>query len=173
MMREPEHLSSLAASSDDARSEAPPLPPFPVETPCFVILEDAVLHNLQRTASRAGGVERLMPHVKTHRAPWLIEVMLAEGVRAFKAATPAEVEIAAAAGAPHVVWAYPTVNALAISRVLRAARAHPRTRIDALVDTPEGLGEWRRALAVQPAANLCLRLDLDPGLGRRDRPKGL
>ena len=81
-----------------------PLPDFAVETPCFVVLEDAVLHNLRETARHAGGVHRLMPHIKTHRAPWLIELMLKEGVRAFKAATPAEVEIAAAAGADYIVW---------------------------------------------------------------------
>ena len=147
-------------------SEALPLPPFPVETPCFVVLEDAVLHNLRRTAEGAGGVGRLMPHIKTHRAPWLIAAMLAEGVTAFKAATAAEVEIAAAAGAPYVVWAYPTVNAAAIARVAAAARAHPAVRIAALVDSPEGLGAWRAELAGRPAANLGLRLDLDPGLGR-------
>lgn len=153
-------------SAEGTPSEALPLPPFAVETPCFVVLEDAVLHNLRRTAEGAGGIGRLMPHIKTHRAPWLIEAMLAEGVEAFKAATPAEVEIAAAAGAPHVVWAYPTVNALAIARVAAAARSHPAARIAALVDSAEGLRAWQAELAVRPAANLRLRLDLDPGLGR-------
>jgi 3-hydroxy-D-aspartate aldolase len=147
-------------------SETLPIPPFPVETPCFVILEDAVLHNLRQTAKGAGGIERLMPHVKTHRAPWLIEAMVAQGVCAFKTATAAEVEIAAAAGAPYVVWAYPTVNAMAIARVVRVACAHPNVRIDALVDSVEGLQAWRTELSVASAPNLRLRLDLDPGLGR-------
>ncbi|QCI63976.1 alanine racemase [Phreatobacter stygius] len=155
-----------AAAVAGTPSDTLPLPPFPVETPCFVILEDAVLHNLRQTAKGAGGIGRLMPHIKTHRAPWLVAVMLAEGVRAFKAATPAEVEIAAAAGAPLVVWAYPTVNPLAIARVARAARACPAVRIEALVDSPEGLAAWRSELTTAPAANLRLRLDLDPGLGR-------
>ena len=142
------------------------LPPFAVETPCFVILEDAVLHNLRQTAHGAGGIARLMPHIKTHRASWLIEAMLAEGVRAFKAATAAEVEIAAAAGAPYVVWAYPTVNPLAIARVARAARSHPHVRIAAMVDSQQGLRAWQDELAGDAAPNLRLRLDLDPGLGR-------
>ena len=102
-----------------------PIPPLEMETPCFVILEDAVLHNLERTAAAAGGIARLMPHVKTHRAPWLVEAMTKRGVAGFKAATPVEVEMALAAGAPHVVWAYPTVNRAAIARVIRAAAAHP------------------------------------------------
>ena len=143
-----------------------PLPDFAVETPCFVVLEDAVLHNLRETARHAGGVHRLMPHIKTHRAPWLIELMLTEGVRAFKAATPAEVEIAAAAGADYIVWAYPTVNAQSIARVARAARSHPQARICGLVDSHEGARLWLKEIEVAPTNNLYLRVDLDVGLGR-------
>jgi 3-hydroxy-D-aspartate aldolase len=164
-MSKPARSETAKGPVGEIASDTLPLPPFPVETPCFVILEDAVLHNLRRTADAAGGIERLMPHIKTHRAPWLIEMMLAEGVQAFKAATPAEVEIAAAAGAPTVVWAYPTVNTLSIARVARAARAHPHVRIGALVDSPEGAEAWLKELAA-PAPNLHLRVDLDPGLGR-------
>src|SRR5580658_7137931 len=112
-----------------------PIPRLAVETPCFVILEDAVLHNLDRTAAAAGGIGRLMPHVKTHRAPWLVAAMLARGVSAFKCATAAEVEMGLKAGTPHVVWAYPTVNRAAIARVISAARAHPDARVDGLVDS--------------------------------------
>lgn len=166
-----EHVRAASpAAAPGTPSQSLPVPPFPVETPCFVILEDAVLHNLRQTAEGAGGIGRLMPHIKTHRAPWLVEAMLAEGVEAFKAATAAEVEIAAAAGAPLVVWAYPTVNPLAIARVARAARAHPGSRIAALIDSTEGLQAWRDELAREPAPNLRLRLDLDPGLGRTGVP---
>jgi D-serine deaminase-like pyridoxal phosphate-dependent protein len=147
-----------------------PIPPLAIETPCFVILEDAVMHNLARTAAAAGGIGRLMPHVKTHRAPWLVERMLARGVAGFKTATPAEVEMALAAGAPHVVWAYPTVNRAAIARVIRAAAAHPGSCVDGLVDSAAGVAAWTTELALQPAANVRLRIDLDPGLGRTGLP---
>ncbi len=143
-----------------------PIPPLAIETPCFVILEDAVMANLERTAQAAGGVGRLMPHVKTHRAPWLVKAMTARGVTGFKTATPAEVEMALAAGAPQVVWAYPTVNGAAIARVIRAAAAHPRARVAGLIDSSEGLAAWMAELAALPAANVRLRVDLDPGLGR-------
>jgi 3-hydroxy-D-aspartate aldolase len=143
-----------------------PLPPLAVETPCFAVLEDAVLHNLERTAAAAGGIARLMPHVKTHRAPWLVAAMVARGVGAFKCATAAEVEMALKAGAPQVAWAYPTVNRAAIARVIRAAAAHPAARVAGMVDSPEGLAAWTAELAAQPVANVRLRVDLDPGLGR-------
>lgn len=147
-----------------------PAPPFPVETPCFVILEEGVLHNLKRTAEKSGGIERLMPHIKTHRAAWIIRMMLDNGVRSFKAATPAEVEIAAGENPELVVWAYPTVNPLAIRRVAETARRHPDVQIEAIVDSQEGTQEWLAELDARPAANVGLRIDLDPGLGRTGVP---
>src|ERR1700724_809490 len=141
-----------------------PIPPLAIETPCFVILEDAVMHNLERTAQAAGGIGRLMPHVKTHRAPWLVKAMAARGVTGFKCATPAEIEMALAAGAPQVVWAYPTVNRAAIARVIRATAAHPDARVMGLVDSHDGLAAWSAELAAAPAENVRLRVDLDPGL---------
>lgn len=146
------------------------LPSFPIETPCFVILETAVLHNLEKTAKAAGGIRRLMPHIKTHRAQWLVELLIREGVTAFKAATPAEMQMAAAGGAQHLVWAYPTVNTAAISRVADIARRHPNVQFDALVDSKRGFGAWRDELERQPASNIKLRVDLDPGLGRTGVP---
>ena len=143
-----------------------PLPPLAIETPCFVVLEDAVLHNLERTAAAAGGIARLMPHVKTHRAPWLVAAMVARGVSAFKCATAAEIEMALAAGAPQVAWAYPTVNRAAIARVIRAAAAHPAARVAGMIDSSEGFAAWTAELAALPAANVRLLVDLDPGLGR-------
>jgi len=156
----------MVETAQGTAPETLPLPHFPVETPCFAILEDAVQHNLRQTIKGAGGVERLMPHIKTHRSPWIISLMLAEGVQAFKTATPAEVEIALGAGAPHVVWAYPTVNPVAIARVSQAARAHPRARVCALVDSRDGIESWWDELARAPTPNVRLRVDLDPGLGR-------
>lgn len=150
--------------------EALPIPPLEVETPCFVVLEDAVRHNLARTIAGAGSRARLMPHVKTHRARWLVELMVAEGIKAFKAATPAEVEMALEGGAHHVVWAYPTANQVAVARVAAAARRHASVTVEALTDSPKGLAMWLGELEAAPAGNVGLRVDLDPGLGRTGVP---
>src|SRR5258708_38756824 len=92
----------------------------------FVIFEDAVRHNLARTVAACGGAQRLMPHVKTHRAPWLIQLFSDLGVQAFKCATPAEVEIALAAGATCVMWASPAVNPANLRPLLAIARCDPQ-----------------------------------------------
>jgi D-serine deaminase-like pyridoxal phosphate-dependent protein len=136
-----------------------------VSTPCFVVMEDRVLHNLKVTAQACGGVERLMPHVKTHRAAWLVELLLANGVDAFKASTLAEVEMVLAAGATRVVWAFPTVNPQNIGRFIELAALFPRAELTGLIDSRYGLDLWTRLLdGASPAIRL--RVDLDPGMGR-------
>jgi len=136
-----------------------------VATPCFVVMEDCVLHNLKVTAQACGGVERLMPHVKTHRAAWLVKLLLANGVDAFKASTLAEVEMVLAAGATRVVWAFPTVNPQNIARFIELAAVFPRAELTGLIDSRHGLDLWTRLLdGASPAIRL--RVDLDPGMGR-------
>jgi D-serine deaminase-like pyridoxal phosphate-dependent protein len=141
------------------------LPNEAVPTPCFVIFEEGVRHNLRRTAEACGGVHRLMPHVKTHRAPWIVELLLSQGVEAFKCATPAEVEMVLAAGAKNVTWAYPTVNPAHIHRFVESAKQYADAQLIGIVDSERGLDAWKAELSDAPA-NVSLRVDLDPDWGR-------
>lgn len=152
-------------SRREEASTSQPLPNDPVATPCFVVVEENVRHNLERTAEACGGVQRLMPHVKTHRAPWIVELLLTQGVTAFKCATPTEVDMVLAAGAKQVTWAYPTPNSFNIHRFIDAARQYPGAVLTGMVDSERGLEAWRAELQDAPE-NVRLWVDLDPGLGR-------
>jgi D-serine deaminase-like pyridoxal phosphate-dependent protein len=146
-----------------------PLPDRLTPTPCFVIFEDGIRRNLKRTAEACGDIRRLMPHVKTHRADWVVRLLLAEGIEAFKCATPAEVEMVLEAGAKKVLWAYPSVNPGNIARVLAAAGKHADAHLTGLVDSRQGLDAWLAALG-NGFPNVDLRVDLDPGMGRTGVP---
>jgi len=143
-----------------------PQPAFDVETPCFVVVEAAIDHNLRQTAALAGGVQRLVPHVKTHRSPWLTRYLVSQGVVAFKTATPREVEMVLDAGAQEVIWSYPTTSAAAIARVVKAAEAYPQAKVTGVVDSDAGLDLWLELLAAGSHGNVNLRVDIDPGMGR-------
>jgi D-serine deaminase-like pyridoxal phosphate-dependent protein len=147
----------------------PELPPDSTETPSFVIFEERVRHNLRKTAEACGGMDRLMPHLKTHRASWIVELLLSQGVRAFKAATVAEVEMAVDAGAPHVTWAYPTASRANIARFVSFARKHRSATFVGVVDSFAALETWE-TLLTGADSNISLRVDLDPGLGRTGMP---
>ena len=146
--------------------------PEDIQTPCFVIHEQGIVDNLHATVRACGGVNRLMPHVKTHRAGWVVELLLQLGVSAFKASTVAETAMVLAAGAPYVVWAYPSASAANIRALIKVAARHPQARIGALVDSAAGLEVWRKELAVDRSgvSNLKLIVDLDPGMGRTGAP---
>src|SRR5579863_1159638 len=146
--------------------------PDGIPTPCFAIHEQGVVDNLHATARACGGIGRLMPHVKTHRSAWIVELLLAEGVRAFKTATVAETAMVLASGAPYVVWAYPSANPANLHAFIDAARTSPDATVGALVDSTASLNAWRNALTVQRTrpANLKLIVDLDPGMGRTGAP---
>ncbi len=143
-------------------------PPGAIETPCLVIDEATALYNLERTLAIAGGAKRLIPHLKTHRAPWVLRMLIGRGVEAFKTATAAETEMALGAGATEVLWANPSVNRSAVERVVDAARRHRAASVSAVVDSREGLAIWRAAL--KDEAHVRLRVDLDGGMGRTGMP---
>ncbi|KJK14747.1 hypothetical protein UB46_38360 [Burkholderiaceae bacterium 16] len=107
-----------------------------------------------------------MPHVKTHRAPWIVELILSRGVTAFKTATPREAEMVLDAGASEVIWSYPTLSAAAIKRVIGLVGKFPGSKVVGLVDSFEGLQIWVNLLAGREYKNLALAVDLDPGMGR-------
>jgi D-serine deaminase-like pyridoxal phosphate-dependent protein len=144
--------------------------PGDIATPCLVVSESAILANLEATARACGGAQRLMPHVKTHRAAWVTALLARHGVQAFKAATVMEVDMVLEAGGAKVVWAYPTVNGAHIAALLNAAQRHPAASVGALVDSAAGLQAWRAILGGAVPANVRLYVDLDPGMGRTGAP---
>lgn len=144
--------------------------PADIATPCFVVLESVILDNLGTTAKACGGVHRLMPHVKTHRAEWVVRLLLQQGVEAFKVATVTEARMVLAAGARQLVWAYPTLNPSHVHEFVEMARQHQDASLEALIDSSEGLAVWRTALHDNLPRNFKLRVDLDPGMGRTGAP---
>ncbi len=142
-----------------------PIPDEIIETPAFVIDEAAVIRNLERSLSAAGGAARFMPHVKTHRAPWVTRLLREMGVETFKTATLAEVEMVASCGARSVTLAYPTVNPATVARFAQCAQANPATDFVGMIDSRFGLDVWQAQLKDGPA-NIRMRVDLDPGFGR-------
>lgn len=147
-------------------------PPTNVPTPAFLVIEDVVRRNLAATIAACGTPARFLPHLKTHRAPWLTAWLVAEGVTGCKVATPAEAELALEAGMRMVLWAYPTVNPANIARFVANARRYPAAQLVALVDSAAGIDAWQAVLEQDRPVNLTFRVDLDPGMGRTGVPIG-
>jgi D-serine deaminase-like pyridoxal phosphate-dependent protein len=141
-----------------------------VPSPALLIFPERVEENLRRMIAQAGGVERLRPHVKTHKLPQILALELKHGFTKFKTATIAESEMCAAAGAPDVLLACQPVGPNQ-GRLAELARRFPGTRFLTVVDDATcvaGLGKAARA------AGVCLEvlLDLNVGMDRTGIPPG-
>jgi D-serine deaminase-like pyridoxal phosphate-dependent protein len=135
-----------------------------VNSPALLVYRDRVDDNLRRMVTVAGGVERLRPHVKTHKVPQIVRAQLAQGITRFKCATVAEAEMTAGAGAPDVLLAYQPVGPN-IPRLAALAARFPATRFSALVDDITIAESIARAFD-EAGLSIELLLDLDIGMHR-------
>jgi D-serine deaminase-like pyridoxal phosphate-dependent protein len=133
-------------------------------SPSLLIDRGLVRRNLETMIAMARGVDRLRPHVKTHKMPAIVRMSEALGIRKHKCATIAEAEMIAAAGGTDVLLAYPLVGPN-IARLARLIRTFPATTFRAQVDHPDSaraLSEGMRGLE-HP---LPVVIDLEVGMGR-------
>jgi D-serine deaminase-like pyridoxal phosphate-dependent protein len=135
-----------------------------IDSPALLVYEERIDENLRRMVKDAGGAERLCPHVKTHKLPQVVQKQVALGVHRFKAATIAEAEMSAAAGAPQVLLAHAPVGPRA-ERLVGLVRAFPKTSFAALVDD-EGVARYLSGVVSRAGVSVDVLLDLDCGMHR-------
>jgi D-serine deaminase-like pyridoxal phosphate-dependent protein len=141
-----------------------------VASPALLLFDERIDANLHRMIEIAGDAARLRPHVKTHKLGPLVARQLALGINKFKAATIAEAEMCAQAGAPDVLLAMPTVGPN-VKRLCALAKAYSATRFSTLVDDA-GAMHALGAAAVEAGLTLDVFLDLDCGQNRTGIPVG-
>lgn len=95
-------------------------------SPCLIYYEDGIRKNIEKAIQIAGSVERLWPHVKSHKSIEMVKLQLEYGICKFKTATIAEAEMAAMAGAKQVILAYPLIGPN-MARFVHLSKAYPDT----------------------------------------------
>lgn len=135
-----------------------------VISPALLVFPERIRENLRRMVAIAGGPGRLRPHVKTHKMPQVVRLALEQGIGRFKAATIAEAEMAAAAGATDVLLAYPAVGPTP-ARLAALGRLFPGTTFRAVADCPAGVAAL--AAAARAAGTVMdVLVDLNVGMDR-------
>ena len=138
--------------------------PDDVPSPALLVYRRRLDENLRRMVAMARGPDRLRPHVKTHKAPQIVEAQLAQGITRFKCATIAEAEMTAQAGAPDVLLAYQPVGPN-VERLVALSQRYRAARFSTLVDNEASAraideGFRRHGLTID------LLIDLDTGMHR-------
>ena len=130
-------------------------------SPQLVIFRDRLLSNLDSMLKVAKSPSRLRPHCKTHKMHRIIRLWLERGVYKHKAATIAECEMCAAAGATDVLYAYNPVGPN-INRLVSLAGAYPQCRFKVTTDHE---GPLRQLSAAAAAAGVTIGVMLDVNVG--------
>ena len=135
-----------------------------LDTPALVVYPTRVKHNLAQLKACVNDLDRLRPHVKTHKSPDATLLMLEAGVRKFKCATIAEAEMLALSHAPDVLLAYQPVGPKA-ERFIQLSKHYSETKFSCLVDTCAAAKQLS-LLAAASALTIPVFLDLNVGMNR-------
>ncbi len=135
-----------------------------LNSPSLVVFADQVRHNIDKMIEVAGNTQRLRPHCKTHKMSAVIGLLLDRGINKHKAATVAEVEMLATAGATDVVLAYNPVGPN-IDRAVALMEKYADLQLTVTADHPTPLQHLSEAFA-QQSRSIGVMLDVDVGQHR-------
>ena len=139
-----------------------------IPSPALLFFEEIIRRNAAAAIELAGGAERLWPHVKTHKCPRIVDLMMEMGIHRFKCATLTEARMLAQCGAPYILLAYPLVGPN-IGRFVELQAEFPASVFFAIGDDESQINALSEASQkVNRRTNLLL--DLDLGMHRTGVP---
>jgi D-threonine aldolase len=135
-----------------------------IDSPALVIYPDRVKKNIELLVSMIDDVNRLRPHVKTHKTKDAALMQMEAGIKKFKCATIAEAEMLGSIKAPDVLLAYQPIGPKA-DRFISLIKKYPDTKFSCLVDDAEA------AKAIEKKASnagivIPVYIDLNIGMNR-------
>lgn len=104
-----------------------------IDSPALLVYPALVRKNIAEMIRMAGSVDRLRPHIKTHKTAEGIRLMQEQGIYKFKCATIAEAELLAMNSAVDVLVAHQPVGTK-IARLIALVLAYPQTKFSCIVD---------------------------------------
>lgn len=104
-----------------------------IDSPALLVYPALVRKNIAEMIRMAGSVDRLRPHIKTHKTAEGIRLMQEQGIYKFKCATIAEAELLALNSAVDVLVAHQPVGTK-IARLIALVLAYPQTKFSCIVD---------------------------------------
>jgi D-serine deaminase-like pyridoxal phosphate-dependent protein len=135
-----------------------------LDTPALVVYPSIVKRNIEQLIRLFNDVRQIRPHVKTHKTPEVVDLLLESGIRKFKCATIAEAEMLAGAGALDVLLAYQPVGPK-IDRFINLMLKYPKCQFTCLIDN-ETSAEHISKAANQNNVQAKIFLDLNIGMDR-------
>ncbi len=133
-------------------------------TPNLLIYPQRILSNIDRMIDIAGGVNRLRPHIKTHKMGEIINLQQQKNITKFKCSTIAEAKLLAVNKAEDILLAMPLVG-YNIDRFIDLKNTYQHSNFSALVDHKDTLDIIIKK-SLQTGVTVDLFLDLNVGMNR-------
>lgn len=133
-------------------------------SPGLVVFEEIVDENIQKMIAIAGDINRLRPHCKTHKMVEVARKQIDAGINKHKAATFAEAEMLAGAGAKDIFLAYNIVGPN-IARAVKFVETFPGVTFSVTADHEKPLTQLGEAM-ITAGQSIEVLLDVDCGLHR-------
>jgi D-serine deaminase-like pyridoxal phosphate-dependent protein len=130
------------------------------DSPSLIFYPDRITHNIKLAIALIGDVDRLRPHVKTHKTKQVVQELMANGVTKFKCSTIAEAEMLAQCNASDVLFAYPPTLAK-LKRFIQLQKNYPNTLFSCLFDHKDTAD-----LLSKHGTTIRTYLDLNVGMNR-------
>lgn len=130
----------------------------------MVVYVDRVQQNISLLKCMIDDVQRLRPHVKTHKSREATQLLLHGGLKKFKCATIAEAEMLAQVQAPDVLLAYQPVGPKVL-RFLSLIQNFPATNFSCLVDNKDA-ASFLSQQAIAENVTVRVFIDLNVGMNR-------
>ncbi len=138
--------------------------PNEIDSPALLVYPERVKANIQTALKMAGDINRLRPHVKTHKCAEVVKLMLDAGIYKFKCATIAEAEMLGMQGAKDVLLAYQPVGPK-LHRFIALIKKYPATQFSCLTDNLLSAADQSNAFS-EAGLSVAVYLDINMGMNR-------
>jgi len=133
-------------------------------TPALVLFREAMQRNIETMIRIAGDPARLRPHCKTTKMKEVVHELLDRGISKHKAATFAEAEMLADAGASDICLAYAMVGPN-VQRAVKFVKTFPQVTFCVTADHSRPVEALSNAMT-DAGQSVGVMLDVDTGLHR-------
>ncbi|MBL0201709.1 MAG: D-TA family PLP-dependent enzyme [Chitinophagaceae bacterium] len=135
-----------------------------IDSPALLVYPDRVKANIQTAIKMIGDLNRLRPHVKTHKCAQVVQLMIDAGIYKFKCATIAEAEMLGIQKATDVLLAYQPVGPK-LHRFIALINKYPATIFSCLTDNMVAAAAQSKAFT-EAGLQVPVYIDLNIGMNR-------
>ena len=135
-----------------------------VFSPSLLVYPSRVESNIRKMVGMAGDVNRLRPHVKTHKMAEIVRLQMKHGISKFKCATISETEMVGRCGAKDILLALQPVGPN-IERFFSLKKEFPESQISCIADSEQIIRQISD-MAHSKGMETSIWIDINNGMNR-------